>query len=85
MAIYVRYVNLAVSNKVKYTLTLSPRFWALNITFLMALTHSSRLGMESADNTIVLEFVLRRKPFSPDASHDMAYRRSIIPWGKYGS
>lgn len=54
------------------TLTLSPWFCALKMTFRIAFTHSSRLGTESADSSIVFCVVLNRRPFSPCESHDMA-------------
>lgn len=66
-------------------LTLSPRFCALNMTFLIAFTHSSRLGTESADKCMLFWVVRSLNSFSPTASQDVAYRRSTLPWGKYGS
>lgn len=54
------------------TLTLSPMFCALNITFRTAFTHSSRLGTDSAENLIVFWFVRTRKSISPHASHEIA-------------
>ena len=54
------------------TLTVSPMFWALKITFRIALTHSSRLGMESADNATVFWLVRKRKSLSPVGSQEIA-------------
>ena len=67
------------------TLTLLPMFCALNMTFRMALTHSSRLGTESAIRVTIFWFVRILKPRSWIASQDIAYLKSMTPWGKYGS
>ena len=67
------------------TFTLSPIFCALNITFRIALIHSSLLGVDSADNLIVFCGVRNLISLSPDGSQVIAYRRSTTPCGKYGS
>ena len=42
---------------------LSPMFWAFNMTFRIAFTHSSRLGTESAASLMDFWVVRRRMSF----------------------